>query len=283
MRWPRSGARVHRLNARHRELAQQICERDPVASVLAHVHVETMGMRLSAMLGIDDAETRHTHALAWAGANLVPVGTTPEDWEPLARYLTSRPQESSSIVGPAGEVLPLWDLVAPEWTPARDVRASQPSLVAGEVQIEPDPAVRPARLHDAPMIVPAAVAMFTEEVGYDPTTHGPSYVSRVYDLASNGMTFLRTGIGPDGEERVEFKADVGALAGGVAQIQGVWTAPDLRGHGIGAAGMAAVVNLARKHFAPTVSLYVNSYNEAALATYAKVGFRKVGEFATILM
>jgi predicted GNAT family acetyltransferase len=32
---------------------------------------------------------------------------------------------------------------------------------------------------------------------------------------------------------------------------------------------------------PTVSLYVNDYNLPARATYAKVGFTQVGEFATV--
>jgi predicted GNAT family acetyltransferase len=40
--------------------------------------------------------------------------------------------------------------------------------------------------------------------------------------------------------------------------------------------------LARTHVAPTVSLYVNDFNTAALATYRRVGFRQVGTFASVL-
>jgi predicted GNAT family acetyltransferase len=44
--------------------------------------------------------------------------------------------------------------------------------------------------------------------------------------------------------------------------------------------MAAVVQLAR-NLVPTVSLYVNDYNLPARATYARVGFTEIGEFATV--
>ena len=75
----------------------------------------------------------------------------------------------------------------------------------------------------------------------------------------------------------------GAVGLGAAQIQGVWVNPRHRGKGLAAPGMAAVVEHTRARFAPIVSLYVNSYNTAALATYSRVGFRQVGTFATILL
>ena len=49
---------------------------------------------------------------------------------------------------------------------------------------------------------------------------------------------------------------------------------------LAAPAMAAVVELART-VVPTVSLYVNDYNRPARATYRRVGFAQVGEFATI--
>lgn len=94
-------------------------------------------------------------------------------------------------------------------------------------------------------------------------------------LITTGRAF---GMVRDG--RVVFKADVGSVAGSVCQVQGVWLDPALRGQGLAAPAMATVVRLARS-IAPTVTLYVNDYNKPARATYARVGFADVGEFATI--
>ena len=72
-----------------------------------------------------------------------------------------------------------------------------------------------------------------------------------------------------------FKAEVGSQSPAVGQIQGVWVHPDWRGRGLGAAGTAtlagAVVRSGR-----TASLYVNSFNTVARATYARIGFTRGG-------
>lgn len=281
MFWGSSGRKVTRLSGRYKNAVLEHLSKDPVASVLAAVHIDTLGLGSSRMLGVvESGELQNT---VWYGANMVPVGTNHADRLLYADYVLGRPRESSSIVGNSDEVLDLWEMLRMSWFGPVEVRASQPSLVAGDIAVDPDPTVRPATIDDAPMVAPAAVAMFTEEVGYDPTAYGPGYISRVYELCRLGHSFIRTGIGPDGTERVEFKADVGACYNGVAQIQGVWTAPDLRGSGVATGAMAAVVEHVRKNIAPTVSLYVNSYNHAALKVYDRVGFTQVGEFATVLL
>jgi len=59
-------------------------------------------------------------------------------------------------------------------------------------------------------------------------------------------------------------------------------APAYRGRGLAAPGMAAVVEVIRRQYAPVASLYVNAYNTRALAAYRRVGFRQVGTFSTVL-
>ena len=78
-----------------------------------------------------------------------------------------------------------------------------------------------------------------------------------------------------------FKAEIGISTSGASQIQGVWTAPERRGEGIGSAGMAAVVIEALR-MSDSVSLYVNSFNTSALRVYEKVGFTRHGTLASVL-
>jgi predicted GNAT family acetyltransferase len=183
-------------------------------------------------------------------------------------------------------VLGLWGRLRYFWPAAREVRDDQPSMVIEHAPlVTADPRVRRSRPEEFDIVLPACVRMFTEEVGYSPVSGpGGPYETRVHGLIAQGRSFVRIdhpdGPGTGGD--VVFKAELGAVAGGVAQVQGVWVAPDRRGERISEAGMAAVVQLARAEVAPLVSLYVNSYNARALATYRAVGFRQVGTYATVL-
>lgn len=215
----------------------------------------------------------------YLGANLVPVETTPAAREAFAERARRVGRRCSSIVGPASDVLPLWDLVAPAWGPAREVRARQPLLATDRSPlVVPDPRVRAFRLDDLDVLLPACVAMFTEEVGVSPLAGGAgaAYRARVAEIVADGRAF---GFVEDG--RVVFKAEVGAVAREVCQVQGVWVAPERRGEGISGPGMAAVVRHAYR-LAPVVSLYVNDFNAPARAAYARVGFHDAGTFATVL-
>jgi predicted GNAT family acetyltransferase len=46
--------------------------------------------------------------------------------------------------------------------------------------------------------------------------------------------------------------------------------------------MAAVVSACQRDIAPTVSLYVNDFNEPARRAYERVGFDEVGTLASVL-
>ncbi|WP_394263308.1 GNAT family N-acetyltransferase [Trueperella sp.] len=282
MRWLRR-SRLRRLSAFDKSAAIALLDQDPVATILARVPIEQDVTRPAHALGLFDDDGNLT-AVCWNGANLVPYGFDDNGLDILADHLLSTRQLCNSLVGPADQVMPLWERVQRGYSKPREIRERQLSMVyKGTEQVAPDPQVRPAELGEGGLVVPASVAMFAEEVGYDPTIYGNAYAQRVHNLVRHGRTFVRMGPGPDGEQRVEFKADIGALAGGVAQIQGVWTAPDLRGQGIASRAMVTVSQAITAEIVPTVSLYVNDYNVAAVRVYEKAGFETVGMYSTILL
>ncbi|MFC5369876.1 DUF4081 domain-containing GNAT family N-acetyltransferase [Arcanobacterium bovis] len=243
-------------------------------------------------------DARVPDSLCWHGANIAPWGFDSHGLDQLARYLGKESIFANSIVGPADQVMGLWERIQWRFPSPRDVRAHQLSMVAQacdarksatasassqyEMNIT-NVTVRRAAVTDFDIVFPASVAMFIEEVGYDPSIAGEAYAQRVRQLLAQGRTFICEGRDPYGARRVEFKADVGILAGSVAQLQGVWTSPDLRGNGIATAALAQVVRMINADMAKTISLYVNDYNHGAIHVYEKVGFTTVGEFATVML
>ncbi len=219
-------------------------------------------------------------ALCHAGSNLVPVNAGPDALAAWTEFAGAQ-RMCASIIGPAEVAMELWHRLGERWgrswSEARDVRAAQPVLsIASEPAVTPDSRVRRITLDQWEAYTEAAIKMYTEEIGVSPVQGNPAgYRFYVRQLITSGRAF---GIVEGG--RVLFKADLGSVSGTVSQVQGVWLDPTLRGKGLAAPAMAAVVQLART-VVPTVSLYVNDYNLPARATYARVGFAQVGEFATI--
>lgn len=216
----------------------------------------------------------------FVGANLVPVGTGPGSRAAFADRLRRSGRRSSSIVGDADEVLDLWRLLEPAWGPAREVRDRQPVMVMdGKPAVASDPWVRRATIADLDILVPACIDMFTGEVGVSPVSGGmgSAYRARIAEIVRDGRSFVRIE-----DDVVLFKAEIGAVADGVCQVQGVWVDPAFRGRGLSESGMAAVVEGAHREIAPVVSLYVNDFNTAARKSYRAVGFREHSTFATVL-
>jgi len=205
-------------------------------------------------------------------------------------------RRSSAIAGVDVLVLGLWAHLKNHWPPPREIRSHQPSMaISHDPDMLPDPLVRQTRPTDLDTLLPACVAMFTEEVGYSPAAGpGTVYRERMRGLIRDGRSFARFATPPISDPfalpqgpPVVFKAELGAVMCGpspeqsVAQVQGVWIEPTLRGRGLAVPGMAAVVRHARRQGFGTVSLYVNGYNQRAIDTYRKVGFTQRGTFATI--
>jgi predicted GNAT family acetyltransferase len=270
------------LDAHDLDEVRAMLARNPVEDVFVASRVEACGLdawRLGAEIW-GYGERGALTSLCYAGANLVPVQASGDAVRAFAEKARRQGRRCSSIVGSAGAAMGMWHLLEPTWGPAREVRANQPLMAIDDVPlVDPDPHVRRVRPDEVDVLLPACVAMFTEEVGVSPLVGdgGALYRARVEELVSLGRAFARIE-----EGRVIFKAEIGAATSEVCQVQGVWVQPSLRGQGVGTAGTASVVELAREDVAPVVSLYVNDFNQSARRSYERVGFRQVGTFASVL-
>lgn len=274
------------LDERDRMAVRAMLMADPVASCMVASRIETLGMdpwRLGGELwGCEPRGFRsgRLDSLCFAGSNLIPLQGNRSALRAFADRALRRRRMCSSVVGPAEQVLGLWEELELDWGPAREVRAEQPLMSMDRESLIPaDPLVRPVRPSELDRYLPAAISMFIEEVGVDPRSGdgGASYRARVAELITAGRAFARF----EGGE-VVFKAEIGALSNAVGQVQGVWVHPDRRGKGLGSSGTAAVVNRLVRGLGRTASLYVNSYNVVAQAAYKRIGFATVGQYATVL-
>ncbi len=219
-------------------------------------------------------------AACFAGGNLMPLGGAGDALSAIGGQLGRRPRTWSSVVGHATDVSAIWSGVGDGWGRPRSLRMDQPLLLTTEVgPIQPDPLVVRVGPRDLMRYLPAALAMFSEELEIEPPPSGVNspYRSRLARLIAGGLALARF----DDDGRVLFKAEIAAVSPQCCQVQGVWVDPDHRNEGLGAAGMAAVIAYGLG-LAPRVSLYVNDFNVAARRMYERVGMTQVGTFATIL-
>lgn len=273
---------VRALLPRERDDALALCARDPAAGVYVAARLQETDLDRSRGVMLAYVPDGEVEAICWASANFVPVHCDEAAATAFAGKLRRQQGQCSSIFGPSEAVGWMWDSLESSWRQPLEVRVPQPLLAIepdAPLLVGTDPRVRPARMEDLDVLVPAAAAMFTEEIGYPPFRDPRGrqhYRNTVIGLIGRGRSFVIEEGG-----RIVFKADIGSVGVGACQIQGVWIDPDHRGHGLAAGAMASVVHLARQ-IAPLVTLYVNEYNRPALATYRRVGFSQVGTFATIL-
>lgn len=221
------------------------------------------------------------YALLHVGSNLVPVNV---DAAARAAFVEDlgRWRNFIAMVGPTDEVLPLWEALRARWgdpyARTRVVRPRQLLMARGTPSTAAvHPGLRRAGRDVFESYFAAAAAMYREELLEDPLETNPlGYRTYIRSLIERERAYA---VVADGE--VVFKADLGAVSDSVAQVQGVWVRPDLRGQGLATSGMAGVTDdiVAGGRIA---SLYVNDFNAPAVAAYRRCGYDEVGAFASIL-
>lgn len=197
-----------------------------------------------------------------------------------ARVLSERPNQPLLYLPPEKDLARFYEVELPE-LPAHLPAPFKPAEApTGAVQLSGEVAgyARLATSADLGELLPAAAAMFTEEVGFDPVArYGDGYAARLRTLIAG----QRSAIVTDVNGRVIFKADAGIVNLDAAQVQGVWLHPDYRGCGLAKPFFAAAAQVLQRRY-PHLSLYVNDYNARALAMYRGTGWEQIGQFSTII-
>ncbi len=280
----RRPAQVLQLDDRHLGGLRTLIDTDPhvnavLAGRLRAIPSLAVGRLGGATFGLCDAHG--LHAAVFHGGNLLPVGGEESAWAELAGSVARQRRVCTSVVGRSEAVRAMWHVLEPTWGPPRSVRDDQPLLTIGPEgpAVQGDPDARAVRVDEIDQYLPAAISMFTEELGVSPlaTVSPAAYRRRVSGLIDAGRAFAVF----DAQGNVVFKADIGAVSAHTCQVQGVWVRPNLRGRGIGTAALASVLEHALT-LAPSASLYVNEYNLAARRVYDRLGMRQVATLATVL-
>ncbi|GAA3300967.1 GNAT family N-acetyltransferase [Dactylosporangium vinaceum] len=223
---------------------------------------------------------RNLESLCWVGANLIPVHATTTAaiaafaemvaGEPAAaRRSSARPRRSSGSRSH----------LAPTWGPSRDVRPNQPPH--GDLHPSPspppDPAVPPSCGRRDRHALPGRRRHATPRRSASPDRRlaaSGSYRERIAELIRARRAYARFHNG-----RVIFKAELAVVTKHTAQIQGVWTDPELRGHGLATA--ASPPSSAMRCAGRTIrsACMLNDYNlPAPPRVYERCGFQQVGTF-----
>jgi ribosomal protein S18 acetylase RimI-like enzyme len=183
------------------------------------------------------------------------------------------------IVAPRPQVARYWSSVKRQHQPPRFVRDRQPvmmvdssTLAAGDDRV----VARKARSDEAPDVAQNSAQMILGELGYDPRTIPGDFVGGVRQMIARRMWWV-------GERAGElcFFCNVGAWSPRTAQLQSIWTPPALRGSGLATLALIGVCRQLLQEV-PSLCLYVNDFNTAAIRLYERAGFSTVGEFQSIL-
>jgi predicted GNAT family acetyltransferase len=183
------------------------------------------------------------------------------------------------VVGPKDAIERYWESVAAHHAPPRLVRERQHVMMVDRASLVPRErtvTARRARMDEWTVVADNSAMMIAQELEYDPRRSSPEFTANVRTMIDRGLWWVGESYG-----RLCFFCNIGPWSQHTAQLQGIWTPPDLRGRGLATAALSALCDRLLE-LTPTLSLYVNDFNDAAIRLYERVGFHTVAEFQTLL-
>jgi len=194
------------------------CAEEPVERVfLEDIARRGLG-RFSALAGPGG----RIEALCHVGANIVPSGSGCVAFAEAAARSGAR-----MVIGEERAVSELWDAARRRMPRPRDDRPGQPVYALREPPEPGETGLRPARLFDLDLLVPACAEAHREEIGVDPLkrdAEGFRWRTRQQIDEGRSWIWLEGGV-------IRFKAEASAWTPAAVQLQQVWVDPEARRHG----------------------------------------------------
>ncbi len=265
-------------NARERE-ALAFLARSPYANVFLSYLIMfdlASATRHALYLALDDDD--NIKGVAYFSRQVALAADSPAAVEAFANIGATHRGEKM-IVGPRTEIAAYWDLVRDKHERPRLIRDRQFVMMLDRSMLQPyDHSVlaRRARIDEWPAVADNSASMIAAELEYDPMHSSPEFTANVRAMIDRGLWWVGESLG-----RLCFFCNVGPWSPQTAQLQGIWVPPELRGKGLATSALGAVCDRVLE-VSPTLSLYVNDFNDRAIALYERIGFKTVTEFQTIL-
>jgi RimJ/RimL family protein N-acetyltransferase len=183
------------------------------------------------------------------------------------------------IIGERETAIAFWDRVREWHQKPRVVRDRQLVMAVDRERLrtrDGDVVVRHARPDEWQLVAQSSAALIEQELEYDPRHAGADFTANVREMIERGLWW----VGEHGG-RIVFFCNIGPWCKKTAQLQGIWTPPELRKRGLATASFTAICDRLLE-YSPTLSLYVNDFNYDAIALYERAGFEHVADFRTML-
>jgi RimJ/RimL family protein N-acetyltransferase len=259
------------------EAALRYLARSPYVNVfISHLLLANVPSpaRKNVVVAVDREQIR---GVAYCGRQFAIAADT-SALEPFASH-ARRHRGERMIFGARETVRGYWDLVR-AWHPRpRLVRDRQLVMMVDRTRLRRDgnlATVRHAKIEEWSAVADGSAAMVRQELAYDLRHDLPDFGANVRQMIKRKLWWVGVANG-----RLCFFCNTGPWCKRTIQLQGIWTPPELRGRGLATASLAAICDRLLE-VSPTLSLYVNDFNEAAIALYRRVGFEHVADFQTIL-
>lgn len=271
--------RTERLSNAHERAALAFLDRDPYLNVfLTYLILFDLSTITRSAIHIAFDETGDVTGVGYFGRQIVLAAANEATVTAFARIGASHGGEKL-MVGPRDVMARYWSLVRDRHEPARLIRDRQFVMMVDRERLAPYEhrvVARRARIDEWTTVADNSAAMIAAELDYDPMRSSPEFTSNVRAMIDRGLWWVGESVG-----RLCFFCNVGPWSRQTAQLQGIWTPPELRGRGLATDALGAICDRLLD-LSPSLSLYVNDFNTRAIALYERAGFTTVGEFQTIL-